>query len=250
MPGTFRGAFLGLVTLSLGLVSVVSAAPAPQVKSKVAGTKNGPENSHQKNGPAVMIILNGSTFFQLPVAKFPSPSVDFKNRKSIKLWIVKKETIEKGGSFNAGKSIAEVKVLAVEKIKPAPSTEPDDCGITESWLGTSTRIGQDPSLSPKVKNEKSISYWNIKGFEIPDGFELVDTKTETKLTDSMLLELVNKSNGEMWMAAEFKNGESRLFVVPESSTDEFRSFFNIYLKTSATSGLNHLKRFDFVESCP
>jgi hypothetical protein len=79
---------------------------------------------------------------------------------------------------------------------------------------------------------------------------LVDTKTETKLTDSLLPDLVFKSGGPKWMAAEFKNGEARYFVVPESTDDEFRSFFSVYLKTSPKAGLELIKRFDFVEACP
>jgi len=202
-----------------------------------------PTNGH-------MIVVNGATFFRAPVAKFPSPSSEFKSRSAVKMWMIRKETVETKGQFKDGKMLAEVKTISTAKLKGPNKPGEDDCGITETWIAGSSREAQDDSLSANTQNAKSTSYWNSKGFEIPDGFELVDTKTETKLADSLLPELVNKAGGEKWMAAEFKNGGARYFVVPESTDDEFRSFFSVYLKTSPKAGLELIKRFDFVEACP
>lgn len=205
--------------------------------------KSAPANGH-------MIVLNGATFFRAPVTKFPAPSSEFKSRPTVKMWMIRKETVETKGKYKDGKMLAEVKTISTAKLKGANKPGDDDCGITETWLAGSSREAQDDSLSAKTQNAKSSSYWNSKGFEIPDGFELVETLTETKTADSLLPELVNKAGGEKWMAAEFKKGEARYFIVPESTDDEFRSFFSVYLKTSPKAGLELIKRFDFVEACP
>jgi hypothetical protein len=197
-----------------------------------------------------MIVLNGATFFRVPVAQFPAASNEFKSRSAVKMWIVRQESVETNGQYKDGKSLSEVKSFSPAKLKTANKPGADDCVLTETWLSASSREAQDDTLSAKTPTAKSTSYWNTKGFEIPDGFELVDTETETKLTDSLLLELVNKSGGPKWMAAEFKNGEARYFIVPESNEDEFRSYFSVYVKASPKAGLELIKRFDFVEVCP
>ena len=236
------GLLVGVLGLALAGFSVNASAKTETTRLK--------KSAKAPSATSHMIVLNGATYFRVPVAQFPNLSSDFKKRSNLKIWMIRKETIETAGQFKEGGNVAEIRSISPAKLKAPSQAGMDDCGITETWLAASSREAQDDSLNAKVKNAKSTSYWNTKGFEIPEGFELVDTKTESKLTDSMLLELVNKSNGEMWMAAEFKKGDARYFVVPESTDDEFRSFFSVYLKPSPKSGLALLKRFDFVETCP
>lgn len=240
--GLLRLAFL--IAIGLGTASVASADNAsPRKPVTPAAGKGRAAFGH-------MVVQNGATFFRVPVADFPDASGDFKSRASFKMWVIRKETVETMGQYKDGKAIAEVKSFLTAKVGAPEEPGMDDCGITETWLKSATREGQDPSFKAKTKLGSSTSYWNMKGFEVPDGFNLVDTKTETKLTDSLLLELVNKAGGDKWMAAEFKKGDARYFVVPESTDDEFKAFFSIYFKASAKSGLALLKRLDFVESCP
>lgn len=246
--------FVRLLSISAGVLGVVVSGlfPTSGAHAETAAPKKTVTRTAGKSSSAFghMIVLNGSTFFRVPVAKFPSASGDFKGRSSVKLWVIRKETLETKGQFKEGKLLAEVKSVSTSSLAPLKPAGTDDCGITESWLSDSTREGQDDKLSAKTQNGKSTSYWNTKGFEIPDGFELVDTKADTKPTGSLLPELVNKSGGDKWMAAEFKQGEARYFIVPESADDEFRSYFSVYMRAAPKSGLELIKRFDFVEACP
>ncbi len=225
-----------------------SAATASATATKTATKSKG--GTLNTLAPTKMAVLNGATFFRIPTDGYPTSSDEFKKRKAVRMWVVRTETVEAAGQYKEGQKIAEERTFQVSKLNMATDTTKDDCGIEESWAKTAVREGKDESLSAKIQNKKSTSYWNTKGFEIPEGYELVDTKTETKLTDSLLLELVNKAGGEKWMAAEFKKGEARFFVVPESTEDEFRSFFTIYYRSAAKAGMTLVKRIDFIESCP
>ncbi len=204
---------------------------------------------------STIIVLQGGTFYEVPVTDYPSSKQSLKERtlneqSQTQFWKIEDETIQSAkNTFTEGSRLRSVKTLTKKDLSfSLPELTPADCGLEESWKKTAKRIAIDLTYQAKTTNAKTKStrFLNVKGFEIPSEFTRVDITKE----DSLLTELVSKSNGDLKQAAEFKSGQKRIYLVPQGTEDEFRSYYRIYFKEGPKLGLKPVANIDFVESCP